>query len=60
MSVVAEIRQGLTIGEVRSGIAERSMTATAIAEAHYARIAGGVMALIPVQAAMAESTAFWR
>jgi len=39
MSAAAEIKTALTIDEVRAGIEERSLTATAIAEAHYARIA---------------------
>lgn len=39
MSAAAELVKSLTIDEVRAGIEGRTLTATAIAEAHYARIA---------------------
>jgi aspartyl-tRNA(Asn)/glutamyl-tRNA(Gln) amidotransferase subunit A len=40
MSTTAtQIKTALTIDEIRGGIEDRSVTATAIAEAHYARIA---------------------
>jgi len=39
MSAATEIKTALTIDEVRAGIENRTSTATAIAEEHYARIA---------------------
>lgn len=39
MGAATEIKTALTIGDVRAGIENSSRTATAIAEAHYAKIA---------------------
>ena len=39
MSAATQVRTALTIDEVRNGVENRSMTATAIAEKYYARIA---------------------